>query len=532
MGNTPWENPANDMHIEADDVTAGDSVSALNLATVWRAINLISKDVAKLPVSIWRRDGDTREQAQYNPAHTLLTFKSNEYTSSFNFIATMTNHALLRGNAYAFISRDMQRRPIGLYIINPDRIYPAIEYVTSGARFLEPGNRLFYVWTTEQGDQVFIDPKDIFHLRNLSGNTLEGYPVLWLAARSLGLDEAARDYGLAFFKNNARPNVVLKHPLRLSDNAKRNLINSWNQKYRGLGNAHSTAILEEGMSLDTVTINASDAQLLETRRFQIREIANWFGMPAHLLGDDAKVAYNSLEQENYSYLAQSLDPWLCAWEREVNCKLIPQERKYVLFCEFDRSALVRADLSSRYEAYAKALTNGWMSRDEVRRKENLNPIPDGEGEKFFIPSGVTVAGEETPTPADPPAEPASTEEEAPRGRGLTLHAAQQNILSETLSRFAGTVRRAARNDSNNIEARYRDKLDRAIRPVLLAACAYRGEDIGEWNKRANALFFDRLRRFLKDGLDADEFGMTLAAEIMGHGKDGTEGRAASAPACN
>ncbi len=369
--------------------SAGISINrenALTYAAVWRAVDMISSDIGKLPLHIYRRTDRGKERDPQHPAYQLLRYKPNSEMTANIMRKTMQAHVLLTGNAYAYIFRRMDGTPVELVPLNPESTYPVRE-----------NGRLWYITTLSNQSMRRLNPSNVIHIRGLGFDGLQGYSVITKAAESIGFGLALRKYGSVFFKNNARPNVILEHPNTLSPQAADRLKRSWESLYSGLDNAHKTAILEEGMKAHILSINAEDAQLLQSRQFEIREIANWFGVPPHKLGDDSRTAYNSLEQENQSYLDQALDPWLVTWELELRDKLLTEEQKlldkYVV--EFLREALLRADLKTQAMYYRMALGGApWMTIDEVRAKTNLNELPGSIGKQLILPLNMQQTAEQ------------------------------------------------------------------------------------------------------------------------------------------
>jgi HK97 family phage portal protein len=361
--------------------------TALTYAAFFRGVNLISRDVAKIPLLVYERiEGGGKERATRHAAYKLLRYAPNEAMHAVDFKKLLQAQAILRGNGYAFIERAGSGAPGALLPLNSANVSP-----------LRVGGIVWYLFYVG-GEPIKVLWRDMFHVKGLPDwdrEGLEGISVLTKARESLALGLAARQYGARFFGNDARPGAVLEHPGKLSPQGHANLIEDWEKAHRGVSNKHRMAILEEGMKLHSFSIPARDAQLIETRQFEIRDMANWLGLPPHRLGDTTRTSFASLEQENQSYLDDALDGWLVAWEAEGREKLLTEREKdadtHVV--EFLRAALVRADLGARVESYNKAILGGWMSRDEARERENLGPIPGGEGKKFFVPSNVTVAGQ-------------------------------------------------------------------------------------------------------------------------------------------
>lgn len=371
---------------ETDSGVTVNKKKALQYSPFWRGVNLISRDVGKLPLFVYQRDGSGKRRAIEHPAFRLLRRKPNAEMTAFTFRETLQSHALTRGNGYAYIDRRGDGAPSQLILLNPDNTYP-----------VRANGTLWYV-VDVRGDQRKITAQDILHIRGLGDDGLIGYDVISYAKNSLGRGIGAAEYTSRYFKNDGTPGMVLEYPGTLSPEAFRKLKAEWSAMHSGLENKHKTAILENGMKLNQYSVRAKDTQLIETRTFELREVANWLGIPPHKLGDTARTSYNSLEQENQSYLDDALDPWLVKWEEECWDKLLTEDEKRndTHVVEFLRNALVRADLAARGNFYHQGLQDGWFNRDEVRAMENMNPMPDGIGQKYYIPLNMGVASNENP----------------------------------------------------------------------------------------------------------------------------------------
>jgi HK97 family phage portal protein len=420
FGRRSLENPSQPLDPWAgDDAGVAGSLSSsgavvsrtkvLGLAAVWRAVSLISRTVAKLPLGVYRHVHPGREIDPAHPAHAILCTRPNDCMTPFVLKQVLQHHVLTAGNGYAYIARRQDGRPLELWPLNPDRTYP-----------VRANGVLYYVHELQSGELRRLPAADVLHGKGLGYDGMQGYPVLSIARESLGLGLAAQGYGSVYFRNSARASVVLQHPGKLSKDARANLRESWERMHSGLDNAHRTAILEEGMQAKEMSSNAKDAQLLETRSFSVKEVANWFGIPPHKLGDSGTTSYGSLEQENQSFLDDAVDPWLVMWEEECESKLLTdyqRDRCTHSVC-FDRFPLVRADLGQRGAFYTQALTSGWMSRDEVRARENMNPIPGGDGSRYFLPLNLGQAGGDPDGPDGPAVAPGSRLLDVPDRRQL------------------------------------------------------------------------------------------------------------------
>jgi HK97 family phage portal protein len=400
----PAENPANPVYSDefwaacgAGKAVAGVRVTrnkALGYPAVWRAVSLISGDVGKLPLLVYRQSGRNREVDPKHPAYRVLLRKPNDAMTAFVFKQTLMLHSLIHGNGYAYIDRDGRGVVKQLLILDPECVEPLrIEGV------------LWYLYQPIGGGAPRKLPADeVLHVKGLGYDGLKGYPVLRIARDALGAAIAARDHSARYFANGARPGGVLEHPGKLSDQARRNMREGWERVHKGLENSHKVAILEEGTKYQGFASNARDAQLLETREFDAREVANIFGVPTHKLGDPPKVAYNSLGEENQSYYDDTLSRWLKVFSEEAHDKLLSEKEKATeSHCiDFDYQEIQRANLPAQVDFVDKLLKAGVINQDEGRAVFSYNPLPDGKGQRFFIPNTlvpVEQAGQSKPEPA-------------------------------------------------------------------------------------------------------------------------------------
>lgn len=345
--------------------------TSLGYPAVWRAVNLISRDVAKLPLVTYERmQDDGKRRATEHPAYKLLKVRPNSEMTAFTFKMTLTAHALLNRGGYAWIERNGAGDPIELIPLDPDATYP-----------IRVNGQMIFVTTDTDGRMRRLLPENVLHIKGLGFDGLCGYSITEKLNESLGLGLALQRYGSVFFKNNGRPGTIIELPNHLKDaEAINRFKRAWADSMEGVDNAHKVKLLEDGAKVSAVQVKNEEAQFLQSREFEIRQIANIFGCPPHKLGDSSRVAYNSLEQENQSYLDDCLDPWLVNWEEECETKLLRSREvdTETHLCEFLRQALVRADLNARFSAYAVAIDKGIMSPNEARIRENLNPYDGGD----------------------------------------------------------------------------------------------------------------------------------------------------------
>ncbi len=363
--------------------------TALNSSHIFRGVSLISTAVAKLPFIVHERDGDGKRDAKTHPAYRLLKYKANDEQTAYVFKMTLQAHAILMGGGFAYIVRNGDGSPRELIPLLPDATWPirvngVLRYVTTIKTDI-PGDT--------RSEMIKLKAEDVFHLHGLGWDGMTGYSLIKLAADSIGLSLASERYAARYFKNSARPSVVIEVPSTMKEPAFKRLKDSWQALHSGIENAHKVAILENGAKVNPFSINARDSQLIDSRKFDIVSAANWLGLPVHKLGGEGRTSYNSLEQENQSFLDDALDSWLVNWEQEAREKLATEEQKRTdshVF-EYRRQALVRGDLSKRGAFYRLGLGGRpFLKMNEVRGWENLNPV-DG-GDVILDPLNMKPAG--------------------------------------------------------------------------------------------------------------------------------------------
>ena len=356
---------------------AGNVVSpegSLQCTAVYAAVRVIAESVASLPCLVYQRvDGGGKERATGHKYYSLLHDRPNSFQTDFEFWEMVVTHLCLRGNAYLFKVRNGAGEVKELLPIYPDRV--SVEQA--------PDWRLYYTVSGKENGIIGTFPnRDILHIRGMTLDGIIGLNPITYHRNAIGLALETEKYGSRYFANNARPSGVLKHPQKLSPEAQARLKESWSKSHSG-SQQQGTAILEEGMEWQQLSLSNEDGQFLDTRRFQIEEIARIFRVPAVLLQHADKTStYASSEQFFLSFTKYTLMPWLRRIESALNTHLFSQGSKY--FAEFLVDALERADAGTRSEFYASALQNEWMTRNEVRERENLNRVSGGD--EFRNPS--------------------------------------------------------------------------------------------------------------------------------------------------
>lgn len=357
--------------------------SAMQMTAVYSCVRILSEAVAGLPLHLYQyTDGGRREKAVEHPLYFLLHDEPNPEMTSFVFRETLMTHLLLWGNAYAQIIRNGKGEVMALYPLMPDRM--TVDRDEKG--------RLYYEYTTSSDDApinkkstVKLSPSDVLHIPGLGFDGLVGYSPIAMAKNAIGMAIACEEYGAKFFANGAQPSGVLEHPGTIKDPSR--VRESWQNTFGGSQNANKVAVLEEGMKYTPISISPEQAQFLETRKFQINEIARIFRVPPHMVGDLEKSSFSNIEQQSLEFVKYTLDPWVSRWEQSMVRSLLTVEEKKQYFIKFNVDGLLRGDYQSRMNGYAIGRQNGWMSANDIRELENLDRIPEELGGDLYLING-------------------------------------------------------------------------------------------------------------------------------------------------
>ena len=366
--------------------TSGKAVnerSAMQMTAVYSCVRILAEAIAGLPLHLYQYGaGDSKEKAIGHPLYRLLHDEPNPEMTSFIFRETLMTHLLLWGNAYAQIVRNGKGEVLGLYPLMPNKM--SVDRDADG--------RLWYTYTrstdeapTMKGSTVKLYPYEVLHIPGLGFDGLVGYSPIAMAKNAIGMGMACEEYGARFFANGAAPGGVLEHPGTVKDPQK--IRDSWNSVYKGSANAHRIAVLEEGMKYTPIGISPEQAQFLETRKFQINEIARIFRVPPHMVGDLEKSSFSNIEQQSLEFVKYTLEPWVIRWEQSIMRALLTAQEKEQYFVKFNLEGLLRGDYQSRMNGYAIARQNGWMSANDIRRLENLDQIPKEDGGDLYLING-------------------------------------------------------------------------------------------------------------------------------------------------
>lgn len=383
--------------------------SAMQMTAVYSCVRILAEAIAGLPLHVYQQSSDgAKVKALDHPLYRLLHDEPNPEMTSFVFRETLMTHLLLWGNAFAQVLRNGKDEVIGLYPLMPNRMM---------VRRDEAG-RLYYeyqrTWDEPAGrfDTVRLSAREVLHIPGLGFDGLVGYSPIAMAKNAIGLAQATEDYGASFFANGAAPGGVLEHPGTIKDPAR--VRESWQSTFGGARNGNKIAVLEEGMKYTPISVSPEQAQFLETRKFQINEIARIFRIPPHMIGDLEKSSFSNIEQQSLEFVKYTLDPWVIRWEQAITKTLLSSREKPGVYVKFNLEGLLRGDYESRMNGYAVARQNGWMSANDIRELENLDRIsPEAGGDLYLVNGNMlplslagayaqTTGSESEPEPAEEP----------------------------------------------------------------------------------------------------------------------------------
>jgi HK97 family phage portal protein len=379
----PWKHRSTTV---AKPTSSGVSVSpdtAMTLSALFSGVRLIGETLGSLPCHTLQRVDDAARNAVDHPLSAKLLYEPNPEMTSQAFFETMQGHAVTHGNAYAEIEYSTAGRPLNLWILPP---------TTQPRR--RPDGELYYHVPGVGGCQPENLPRwSVVHVPGMGFDGIRGYPLVYMLREVLGLGLAQQQYAAQFFGSGAQPDGILVHPKTLSDDAAKRLKKDWNKDHKGLEKSHRLAVLEEGMTYTRIATTPEEAQFLESRKFQVAEIARVIRVPPHLLYDLHGATLDNIEQQGIEFVTYSLGPWVRRWELELRRKLFNSyELGKGYYVKFQVAALLRGDLKSRYEAYNIGRNGGWLSVDEIRAFEDLAPLPNNAGKVYLQPSTMKEAG--------------------------------------------------------------------------------------------------------------------------------------------
>ena len=369
---------------------AGPSVTednAMRSSAVYACIRIISESIASLPLVLYKQQGRNKNRATTHPLYPLLHDLANPVMTAFEWRELMISHALLTGNGYSEKVINNQGVVTALWPLNPHKM----------EGYEKRSDGLWWFYRTPDNELRAIPQYKIHHIKGLGDGIMGNSPTLQAAKQAVGLSLAAEEYGSRFYSNGARPGLILKHPGKLSPGAAERLKASFASEHQGLSNAHRTKILEEGMDVTTIGIPNNEAQFLETRKFQVTEIARIYRVPPHMLADLDRATFSNIEQQSLNFVIYTLMPWLVRHEQAIYRDLLSETERRNHFAKYIVEGMLRGDALSRYQSYQVATNNTILTPNEIRELEDRNPVEGGD--VLFTPLNMIELGKQPPQPA-------------------------------------------------------------------------------------------------------------------------------------
>jgi len=369
---------------------------ALNYTAFWSCVTLLAGTLASLSCFLYLRRGQRgREKAVEHSLYHRLHSEPNPEMDSFSYFETLMYHLIAsNGNAYSFIDWDEDRTTIkALWPMNPDKVTKA----------RSENREIVYQYQAENG-QITLPAYRVWHIPGFGYDGMMGYTPLTYARNQIGLGIAAEKMGSKLFANGLTFGGFLEHPNQMSDIALQHWEKQLKEKHEGVDKAHRLLILEEGMKYSKNHISPQDAQMLEARKFQRNEMASFFHIPPHMIGDLERATFSNIEEQSLEFVVYTMRPWLVRWERSMNRQLLLPDEKQNYYVEFLVDSLLRGNIESRYRAYAIGRNWGWLTPNRICEFENLEPIPPEDGgDTFLSPQNMMPADEFNNSMLKPPA---------------------------------------------------------------------------------------------------------------------------------
>lgn len=357
-------------------------MTALQLSAVFACCKILAESVACLPLHVYQREGNNKTLATKHPLYYLLHDAANEEMTAYSFKETLMLHLLTNGNSYSKIGINKDGNVNGLYPLQSNRM--RVERDDNGERIYKYRPTTGENKKMKTSEELTFQSWEILHIPALGFDGLTGYSPIAMARNAIGVAMACEEYGAKFFENGARPSGILKVPHVLKDPQK--LAESWQAAYGG-ENSGKTAVLEEGVEYQQLSINQNDAQFLETRKFQIAEIARIFRVPLHMINELDRATFSNITQQSLEFVTYTLTPYLVRLEQAFNKALFTESERRKYFVKFSVEGFLRGDYETRMRGYSTALQSGILSVNEIRDLEDMNKIPDEEGGNYHLVNG-------------------------------------------------------------------------------------------------------------------------------------------------
>jgi HK97 family phage portal protein len=473
--------------------------NAMRSSAVYACIRIISESIASLPLVLYRQSGRNKNRATDHPTYSVLHDLANPLMTALEWRELTMAHALLRGNSWSQKTLNFRGQTIELWPLNPAKM----------EGYDWRGGKLFWLYRNPDNELQALNSDIVHHVKGLGNGIWGNSPIMQSGKQAIGLSLAAEEYGARYYGNGARPGLILRHPGKLSPGAAERLKASFATEHQGLNNAHRTKILEEGMDVTTIGIPNNEAQFLETRKFQVTEIARIYRVPPHMLADLDRATFSNIEQQSINFVIYTLMPWLVRHEQAIYRDMLTPEERKTIFAKYIVEGMLRGDALSRYQSYQLAINNTILTPNEIRELEDRNPVEGGD--VLFTPLNMIELGKEPPAPAPVPATPKPVRNWSDQSAIKTI----EEIIRETEVRAAKASddRRALMNRNVRLFE------DAAARVVTREASAIRKAAKSKLGKRdADSFqtwlegFYKQLREWFPDYFRA--IMLTYAESIM------------------
>lgn len=434
----------NDIWYRGNYTSAGKYITwedSLKVTAVFSCIRILSESISTLPLHLYKRlSGGGKERAYAHPLYSLLHDEPNEVMDAVEFFSYMMVCLCMRGN---FVSRKVSNY-VGevneLIPISPDRVRVEVDT-----------NALVYIVSTNQGEKRYT-ANEVFHVKGMSIDGVTGLSPIDYAKESIALAMAAEEHGAKFFANGITPSGILTHPTKLSKEAGERLKAQWNSSYGGSGNSHSMLVMEEGMKFEPISLTNEQSQFIETRKFQVSDIARWFRVPPHMIGDLERATFSNIEQQSLEFVTYTLTPWLVRIEKAIKRQLFSQKEKQKFFAEFLVDGLLRGDGLSRAQKLQIERQNGIINANEWREIENRNPIEGEDGEAYITPLNMKSNDNNTAQQEEPQNDvPAQITEDANRTKLDIVYPVVEPMLKHQIRKICGRQSKAFEAGNFNSE---------------------------------------------------------------------------------
>lgn len=434
-----------------------DDQAAMRVTAIFACVRILAQTAAMLPCITYRKTGKKRERATDHWLYPLLHLRPNNFQTSFQFWRMLIGHLCMRGKFFAQAEKTQRGTVTQLVPLHPDRVTP----------IWGEENRINFEYRPDKGAMRLLRSDQVIYVPGLSSDPLKPYGPIELLATHADTSLSTTENSAQFFAKSTRPSGALKYPAKIKETTAQKLRSEFERANSGTANAFGTILLEEGLEWQAIGLTNEQSQFIEICKFTVTEIARHFGVPPHLISDLDRATFNNIEHQSIEFVVYSLGPLLKMIEQAVVTTLLPPREWETMYVEFMVDGLLRGDVKTRHEAYASAITNGWMTRNEVREKESLNPA-DGLDE-FLVPNSNAKPGDQG---QDQPEDEPQQEQPAQKSVDITP------ILRDTIMRIMRKEQRMAetaarKNEPANIDG-HRQYVTELMTPLFSAVNASAG----------------------------------------------------------